>query len=75
MIPWTKDSVVSLYDRIADEVNGSFKAFMTKGFHCPSTRGEVIAAGRELVASKGLFITKKRYAAVSYTHLTLPTKA
>src|SRR6056300_1730177 len=66
IIPWTKDSVVALYDRIADEVNGSFKSFMTKGFHCPSTRGEVIAAGRELVASKGLFITKKRYAVLYY---------
>ena len=59
-IPWTKDSVVALYDRISDEVNGSFKSFMTKAFHTPSTRGEVIKAGRELVASKGLFITKKR---------------
>ena len=39
---------------------------MTKGFHCPSTRGEVIKAGRELVASKGLFITKKRYAVLYY---------
>jgi DNA polymerase elongation subunit (family B) len=65
-IPWTKDSVVALYDRIADEVNGSFKAFMTRAFHCPSSRGEVIAAGRELVASKGLFITKKRYAVLYY---------
>ena len=51
-IPWTKDSVVALYDKIAEEVNGSFKSFMTKAFHCPGTRGEVIAAGRELVASK-----------------------
>jgi DNA polymerase elongation subunit (family B) len=65
-IPWSKDSVVSLYDKIADEVNGSFKSFMTKAFHCPSSRGEVIAAGRELVASKGLFITKKRYAVLYY---------
>ena len=66
IIPWTKDSVVALYDRIAEEVNGSFKSFMTKAFHTPSTRGEVIAAGRELVASKGLFITKKRYAVLYY---------
>ena len=58
--------MVSLYDKIADEVNGSFKSFMTKAFHCPGTRGDVIAAGRELVASKGLFITKKRYAALYY---------
>ena len=66
VIPWTKDSVVALYDKISDEVNGSFKAFMVKGFHCPTTRGEVIKAGRELVASKGLFITKKRYAVLYY---------
>jgi len=65
-IPWTKDSVVTLYDRIADEVNTSFAGFMNKGFHCPTTRGAVIKAGRELVASKGLFITKKRYAVLYY---------
>ena len=65
-IQWTKDSVVALYDKISEEVNGSFKSFMTKAFHCPSTRGEVIKAGRELVGSKGLFITKKRYALLYY---------
>ena len=65
-VPWTKESVTALYDKIAQEVNGSFKAFMTKAFHTPSTRGEVIRAGRELVASKGLFITKKRYAVLYY---------
>ena len=42
------------------------RSFMTKAFHTPSTSGEVIAAGRELVASKGLFITKKRYAVLYY---------
>ena len=46
VIPWTKESVIGLYDKIAEEVNGSFKSFMTKAFHCPTTRGEVIAAGR-----------------------------
>ena len=58
--------MVALYDKISEEVNGSFKSFMTKAFHCPSTRGEVIKAGRELVGSKGLFITKKRYALLYY---------
>ena len=65
-IPWNKDSVISLYDKIAEEVNTSFTGFMTKAFHCPATRGSVIKAGRELVASKGLFITKKRYAVLYY---------
>jgi hypothetical protein len=39
---------------------------MSDSFHCPKTRGEVIKAGREIVASKGLFITKKRYAVLYY---------
>ena len=39
---------------------------MSKAFHCPNTRGDVIRGGRELVASKGLFITKKRYATLIY---------
>jgi hypothetical protein len=39
---------------------------MQDSFHCPKSRGEVIKAGREIVASKGLFITKKRYAVLYY---------
>jgi len=61
-IPWGKENIIALYDKIAEEVNGTFTAYMTRAFHCPKTRGDVIRAGRELVASKGLFITKKRYA-------------
>ena len=65
-IPWTKETVVQLYDQIASEVNSTFPQFMSDSFHCPKTRGEVIKAGREIVASKGLFITKKRYAVLYY---------
>jgi DNA polymerase elongation subunit (family B) len=65
-IPWTKETVVELYDTIGGEVNGTFVKFMQDAFHVPKTRGEVIKAGREIVASKGLFITKKRYAVLYY---------
>jgi DNA polymerase elongation subunit (family B) len=65
-LPWTKETVVQLYDQVAEEVNQSFAKMMTEKFHCPKTRGEVIKAGREIVASKGLFITKKRYAVLYY---------
>jgi len=61
-----KENIINLYDKISDEVNGTFTGFMTKAFHCPSTRGEVIKAGRELVGSKGLFITKKRYSVLYF---------
>ena len=65
-IPWTKETVVQLYDQIGEEVNSTFPRFMEDAFHCPKSRGEVIKAGREIVASKGLFITKKRYAVLYY---------
>ena len=65
-IPWTKENITALYDNISDEVNKTFVKFMEEAFHCPSSRGEVIKAGREIVGSKGLFITKKRYAVLVY---------
>jgi DNA polymerase elongation subunit (family B) len=65
-IPWNKDSVIQIYDSISEEVNGTFPQMMLDMFHCPKSRGEVIKAGREIVAIKGLFITKKRYAVLYY---------
>ena len=66
LIPWDKDVVIQLYNQVADTVNKTFPEFMQDAFHCPKSRGEVIKAGREIVASKGLFITKKRYAVLYY---------
>jgi DNA polymerase elongation subunit (family B) len=65
-LPWNKETVVSLYDQIGNEVNNTFPQFMLDVFHCPKSRGEVIKAGREIVGSKSLFITKKRYAVLYY---------
>ncbi len=59
---WSKEICIQLYDSIADQVNDSFPAFMERAFHCPRDMGELIRAGRETVADRGLFITKKRYA-------------
>ena len=59
---WSKETCISLYDSIADQVNDSFPVFMEQAFHCPREKGSIIKGGRELVASQGLFITKKRYA-------------
>ena len=63
---WNKDVCVQLYDGIADQVNDSFPGFMETAFHIPRDMGAVIRGGRELVCSKGLFITKKRYAVLYY---------
>lgn len=63
---WSKDICVNLYDTIADSVNESFPGFMDRAFNCPRDMGSIIRGGRELVAGKGLFIKKKRYAVLIY---------
>ena len=63
---WNKDIAVQLYDSISDQVNESFPGFCEKAFHVSRKQGELIKGGRELVALKGLFIKKKRYAVLIY---------
>jgi len=63
---WNKEICTQLYDSIADQVNDSFPGFMERACHVPRSNGELIKGGRELVASKGLFIKKKRYAVLIY---------
>ena len=59
---WDRDVAIALYDGLADECNVSFPGFMHRAFNCPQHYGQLIKCGREVVASNGLFITKKRYA-------------
>ena len=63
---WDKDICVQLYDQISDQVNDTWPDFMYKAFHTTPELGAIIKGGRELVASSGLFITKKRYAVQIY---------
>ena len=63
-LEWSPERAIALYDQICEQANTTFPKFMAKAFHCPKTRSEVIAAGREIVARSGLYITKKRYAAL-----------
>ena len=61
-LDWTPDKVTEMYDTVCEEVNTSFPAYMNHAFHTTLDLGHIIAAGREIVASAGIFITKKRYA-------------
>jgi DNA polymerase elongation subunit (family B) len=63
---FTRENIIMLYDGIGDAVNESFPEFMNRSFNTGLERGAIIAAGRELVASKGLFIKKKKYAVLMY---------
>jgi DNA polymerase elongation subunit (family B) len=63
-LEWNAEKAIALYDQVAEQANTTFEKFMAQAFHCPKTRSDVIAAGREIVAQSGLYITKKRYAAL-----------
>jgi len=63
-IPWSTETAIKLYDQVSEAVDSTFTKFMAQAFHCPASRADVIAAGREIVAKSGLYITKKRYAAL-----------
>lgn len=63
---WTKDTAIQIYDELAENTNRSFPEFMERAFHCPRKNGEIIKAGREIVADRGLFVKKKKYAVIVY---------
>ena len=64
---WTeREAIIDLYDEIAAVTNATFPEFMKENFNTTLTRGGIIKAGRELVASRGLFIKKKKYALLCY---------
>jgi hypothetical protein len=63
-VEWNTDKAIEFYDVVADEVNDSFAEFMHYSFGVTRENGAIIKAGREIVASRGIFITKKRYAAL-----------
>jgi len=64
-IDWTKENSIKLYDEIARLVNESFNEFMKNEFNVREEFANIRAA-REIVASKGYFITKKRYALLCF---------
>ena len=65
-VEWNKEVAIKLYDQISDNLNESFTDFMKEAFNVPRKAGAIIKGGREVVATKGLFITKKRYALLVY---------
>lgn len=66
LVPWSKETCIQLYDSIGERVNETFPKFMYEAFHTTPELGAIIKGGRELIATKGLFITKKRYAVLIF---------
>lgn len=55
------DKTVLRADEIADLINDSFEEFMGDSFLCTGDYAKRIKAGREIVATRGIFVTPKRY--------------
>ena len=72
---FTKENVIKYVDEISQQVDNSYAEHVKSIFHVTDENAKIIKAAREIVATRGLYVSKKRYAlmAVSYTHLTLPT--
>lgn len=63
----SKDDYITLYDQVGESVSSTFPDFLLEKFNVPKSLSTgVVAAGREIVAETGLFIKKKRYAAMVY---------
>ena len=60
-----KENIIDYYNKIAEEVNNSFVKFLKENFNV-NEEFTAIKAGRELIASSGIFVTKKRYAVLMY---------
>ncbi len=56
-----KEEAILIADSVAVETNKTFDDFMRDTFQCTAGYDNIIIAGREVVASRGIFVDKKRY--------------
>ena len=56
-----KEEAIAVADETAKLTNDSFPEFMRQSFNCQPTYDELIKAGREVVAIRGVFQAKKKY--------------
>lgn len=65
---FTKDNIIEYSDKVADKINDSFPLYMKQTFNCTEECANLQKAAKEIVASRGLYVSKKRYAALVYEH-------
>jgi DNA polymerase elongation subunit (family B) len=63
---YSRDHLVEFADDVARQINAGFPEYMKKTFHCTDEGANLQAAGREVVASRGVFVSKKRYALMKF---------
>lgn len=65
---FTKDNIIEYSDKVADKINDSFPLYMKQTFNCTEECANLQKAAKEIVATRGLYVSKKRYAALVYEH-------
>lgn len=65
---FTKENIIAFSNDVADKINDSFPEHLMKIFHCNEERASLQKAAKEVVASRGIFVSKKRYALLVYEH-------
>lgn len=65
---FTKDNIIAFSNDVSDKINESFPEHLKKIFHCDDERAALQKAAKEVVASRGIFVSKKRYALLVYEH-------
>lgn len=63
---YSKDNIIKFANDVGDKINDSFFDYMKKTYHCSDKGALRIKGGREVVASRGLYVSKKRYALMVY---------
>ena len=58
----TNDNIISFANDVELHINTTYPDFMARTFHCEGKYKDILKASREVVASRGLFCGKKRYA-------------
>lgn len=56
-----RDEAIEVADAVGAYINSTFQQFMRNNFLCNEGFDDIIQAGREIVAERGIFVDKKRY--------------
>jgi DNA polymerase elongation subunit (family B) len=56
-----REEAIKIADAVGNYVNQTFQEFMREKFLCNEGFDNIIQAGREVVADRGIFVDKKRY--------------
>lgn len=63
---YSRDNIIKFANDVGDKINDSFFEYMKKTYHCSDKGALRIKGGREVVASRGIYVSKKRYALMVY---------